>query len=483
MSESSRTTSKGVAQVSNENRPDTTSSLSRRGLLGAVAGGAVLSTLPALPSWAADDLRPGAVRAPSLDRYDLQVVRELSAEKALRHLQVLAEHIGPRIGGTAGERRAADYIADQLDRLYYDVTLQPFPVADKFLAQIGDPKNLLPDDLCWQAGSSPAGLNDVTVEGPAVDVGPITAPNWPADGVPGTIVLGDDTATARGGFVADAAARGAAAVVLLPADAVFPRRAQAFSPSAGLPTTGVPIPVVGVAQRQKQHLRETMMVTPLPLSITTVAHRGLTSHNVLAERRGHRDGVVMVSGHYDSVIGAPGANDDGSGTVLTMEIARVLRRLPTRSTLRFALWGSEEQGLIGSRYHVAQLAQPERDRIRAVFQNDMVATSWNPAITYWLLSFTGLANTATDAVRAAGQRLGYDAQMVGPVQRGASDHQSFQEVGIASANFSWRGEGGPFLLEPPYHSPEDTIAENVSLDRLQVSMELIGSAAYAVART
>ena len=63
----------------------------------------------------------------------------------------------------------------------------------------------------------------------------------------------------------------------------------------------------------------------------------------------------MVSGHYDTVIGAPGANDDGSGTVLTLEIARVLAELPTEATLRFALWGSEEQGLIGSRYHVAQL--------------------------------------------------------------------------------------------------------------------------------
>ena len=152
----------------------------------------------------------------------------------------------------------------------------------------------------------------------------------------------------------------------------------------------------------------------------------------------------------------------------------------TRATYRFCLWGSEEQGLIGSRYYVAQLPQPERDRIVAVFQNDMVATSWDPAVTYWLLSFTGLANAATDSVRAAAGRLGYD--VTGPVERGASDHQSFQEVGIAAANFSWRGEAGPALLEPPYHPPEDTIAKNISLERLQVSMELIGCAAYTVAR-
>ncbi|MFF0342279.1 M28 family metallopeptidase [Kribbella sp. NPDC004875] len=458
------------------------SGLSRRGLLGAVAGVTAASALTAAPAWGADDLRPGAVTRPKLDRYDRQIVSGLSSDRALEHLQVLSEHIGPRIGGTASEKRAADYIASQLDKFGYRTRLEPFPVADKFLAQITDVRGLLPDDLCWQAGAAPGGKLDVTVQGPVRDVGPATAPVWPAD-VAGSVVIADDTAAARPALVAEAAARGAVGVILLPADQVYPRRASAFSPS-GL--TDAPIPVIGVAQVQKRLIREALaVVTSLPLKISTTAHRGLISNNVIGERRGKSGAngpIVMVSGHYDTVPGAPGANDDGSGTVLTMELARVFSRIPTDATLRFALWGSEEQGLIGSRYHVAQLAQDQRDRYAAVFQNDMVATSWDPAVTYWLLSFTGLANTATDAVRAAGQRLGYDAQLVGPVQRGASDHQSFQEVGIASANFSWRGELAPSYLEPPYHSPEDTIAKNVSLERLQVSMELIGCATYEVAR-
>ncbi|WUJ71450.1 M28 family peptidase [Kribbella soli] len=455
------------------------SGLSRRGLL--IAGVAAATAVPVAPAWGADDLRPGAVTRPKLDKYDRQIVSGLSSDRALQHLQVLSERIGPRIGGTPSEKRAADYIAGQLDKFGYRTKLEPFPVADKFLAQITDVRGMLPDDLCWQAGAAPGGKLDVTVEGPVRDVGPASAPVWPAD-VAGAIVIADDTAAARPAFVAEAVARGAVGVILLPADQVFPRRASAFSPS-GL--TGAPIPVIGVAQVQKRLIREALaVVTALPLRISTAAYRGLISNNVIGERRGKSDGpIVMVSAHYDSVIGAPGANDDGSGTVLTMELARVFSRIPVDATLRFALWGSEEQGLIGSRYHVAQLPQAERDRYRAVFQNDMVATSWDPAVTYWLLSFTGLANTATDAVRAAGQRLGYDAQLVGPVERGASDHQSFQEVGIAAANFSWRGELAPSYLEPPYHSPEDTIAKNVSLERLQVSMELIGCAAYAVARS
>jgi aminopeptidase YwaD len=147
----------------------------------------------------------------------------------------------------------------------------------------------------------------------------------------------------------------------------------------------------------------------------------------------------------------PGANDDGSGTVLCLELARVLRAVPTHATIRFALWGSEEQGPIGPATRSGNSRNPSGTGILAVYQNDMVATSWDPATRYWLQSFTGQANRATDEVAAAAVRLGYDPQ-----------------VGIAAAM---------------YHSPEDTIAKNVSLERLQVSLELIGCAAYATARS
>lgn len=444
-------------------------------------GGAAGVALPA-PAWAVGDRRPGAVNPPALTAGDARVAGRVSAERALWHLQVLSQGIGPRIGGTRSERKAADYISGVLDGLGYDVTLQPFPVADKFLAQLESPRGL-PRDLCWQAGASPHGALDVKVRGEVVDVHAGAEADYPAD-VTGKVLLVDYVAADRETLVATAVARGAAAVIFLPVDLVEPRRAAAFSPTLpGSATTPVPIPVVGVAQAQKYRLRDLLADGRLRLTVSTVAHRGLTSHNVIAERRRKTTGgpVVMVSAHYDTVIGAPGANDDGSGTVLCLELARVLRKLPTEATLRFALWGSEEQGLIGSRYYVSQLPQEERDRIVAVYQNDMVATSWDPATRYWLLSFTGLANRATDEVTAAATRLGYDPRISPVTLRGSSDHQSFQEAGIAAANFSWRGEASPALLEPPYHSPEDTIAKNISLERLQVSMELIGSAAYATA--
>lgn len=473
--------------------------LSRRSVLGGLAG-SVAVVAAGQPAWAVDSARPGAVRGPALAAADRRIVREIRPEQALRHLRALSEDIGPRIGGTPSEYDAAQYVAAHLDRQRLAVRLEPFPVADKFLAQVDDPRGQLPDDICWQAGASPDAALDVRVAGDVVDVGPAATPSWPDD-VTGTIVLADDPQNAedplarvrtRAGFVRDAEARGAVAVVLLPADLAFPRRASASSPRLvpGVdpvppPTTVAGIPVLGVAQVQKRLLREDLAVRPLRLQVSTTAHRGLTSHNVIGERPPGRRGpspLVYVSAHYDTVIGAPGANDDGSGTALTLELARVFAKLGRLTAgVRFALWGSEEQGLIGSRHHVAQLAQPERDRIRGVFQNDMVGTSWSPATRYWQLSFDGQANPTTQTVTAAAGRLGYAPQISPVTQRGASDHQSFQEVGIASANFSWRGEATPALLEPPYHSPEDTIEKNISMDRLTVSTEMIGCAAHDLA--
>ncbi|MFD6565125.1 M28 family peptidase [Micromonospora profundi] len=447
-------------------------------------GGAATVALPA-PAWAANDKRPGAHRPPKLTPDDRKIIAQASAVRALKHLRVLSEDIGPRIGGTPSERRAADYIAKELGRLGYRVKLEPFAVADKFLAQLSSPTPL-PRDLNWQAGASAHGALNTTVRGDVVDAGAGAPENYPANAA-GKIVLVDYVAARREQLVATALAQGAVAVVLLAADGVPPRRSGTFSPTLpGSANSPVPIPVVGVAQAQKERLRALLAKRRrLTLTISTVAHRNLTSNNVIAERVGRAGAngpVVMVSAHYDTVIGAPGANDDGSGTVLCLELARVMKAIPLNATLRFALWGSEEQGLIGSRYHVRQLPQAERDRFLAVYQNDMVATSWDPATRYWQLSFDGQANRATDEVTAAGLRLGYDPRMSPVTQRGSSDHQSFQEVGIASANFSWRGEESPALLEPPYHTPEDTIAKNISLERLQVSLELIGCAAYATAR-
>jgi len=89
--------------------------------------------------------------------------------------------------------------------------------------------------------------------------------------------------------------------------------------------------------------------------------------------------IVLVTGHYDSRVTdildskslAPGANDDGSGTAVSLECARVLSKLKFRSTIIFLTVAGEEQGLNGSS-HFAQMAKEQGWNILAVLNNDIV---------------------------------------------------------------------------------------------------------------
>ena len=450
------------------------SEVKRRDLLAGAAAFTGFATVGLLPGTAAAATRqrPGAALPPSLAAGDKAVVARVDVRRALRHLKVLSDGIGWRIAGTRSEHRAARYIAGYLRELGYKVELQPFPVADKYLAEIRAEGERL-----WQCSASPQGAV-ASADGKVVDVGPATEVGGD---VRGRLVLFDRVAgmeTAQAKAAAEAGAK--AALIIAARSETYPeRKPGSFTPN--LDET-VDIPVLGLAEYHGERIR----AGARRLSFEITHHSGLTSYNVLAERKATLPNpsgkAVVVSAHYDSVPGSPGANDDGSGTVLCMELARVLRRLPTQQAIRICLWGSEEYGLIGARHYVQGLDEAGVAQITGCFQSDMVATSHPPAETYWLLSVDGADNSTTAAVTAAARRLGYVDQVQGPTARGSSDHEAFYERGIAAANFSWRGNEAPSQLEPIYHTPEDTIAQNISLKRLQVSLELIGCAAYETAR-
>ncbi|WP_067471649.1 M28 family peptidase [Actinomadura hibisca] len=450
------------------------SEVKRRDLLAGAAALAGFATVGLLPGTAAAATRqrPGALRAPSLTPGDKAVVARVDARRALRHLKVLSDEIGWRIAGTDAEHRAAWYIQRELRNLGYKVQLQPFPVPDKVLAEMWGR-----DNLHWQSAASLQGGTGA-VKADIVDLGDATTVTTDLGGRIAlfTRVTGQETAQAKA-----AAEHGAALVMIVNVrSTTYPeRKAASFVPVL---TESVGVPVLGLAEYHGAELRKGVK----RLSVKVTKHTNLTSYNVLAERKATLPNpgrkAVIVSAHYDSVPGSPGGNDDGSGTVLCLELARVLRRLPTQQDLRICLWGAEELGLVGARHYVKQLDDAAAARISGCFQNDMVATSHPPAGTYWLLSVDGAVNTTTAAVTAAAERLGYTGQTKGPVARGSSDHEAFFERGIAAGNFSWRGGEAPSQLEPVYHTPEDTIANNISLQRLQVSLELIGCALYEVAR-
>ncbi len=89
--------------------------------------------------------------------------------------------------------------------------------------------------------------------------------------------------------------------------------------------------------------------------------------------------IVLVTGHYDSRNsdtfdvngGAPGANDDGSGTAVSLECARVLSKIKFAGTIVFLTVAGEEQGLNGS-HHFAKMAKDQGWELEAVLNNDIV---------------------------------------------------------------------------------------------------------------
>src|ERR1700729_3743753 len=95
--------------------------------------------------------------------------------------------------------------------------------------------------------------------------------------------------------------------------------------------------------------------------------------------------IVLVTGHYDSrnsdtldVNGdAPGANDDASGTAVSLECARVLSKLKFRATIIFLTVAGEEQGLNGSG-HFAKMAKDQGWDIEAALNNDIVGGDRSP---------------------------------------------------------------------------------------------------------
>jgi Zn-dependent M28 family amino/carboxypeptidase len=86
--------------------------------------------------------------------------------------------------------------------------------------------------------------------------------------------------------------------------------------------------------------------------------RDQNANNIIADLPGTdpKAGYVMAGAHFDSWIAGDGASDNGAGSVVVIEAARILRQLGVRPkrTIRFALWEGEEQGLLGSRAYIDQ---------------------------------------------------------------------------------------------------------------------------------
>jgi hypothetical protein len=173
-----------------------------------------------------------------------------------------------------------------------------------------------------------------------------------------------------------------------------------------------------------------------------------------AERR-----LVYVVAHLDSINQAggpsgpaPGADDNASGAAGVLELARIFSTTAAEHDLRLVLFGGEEQGLHGSRAHVAALSGADRSRITMVVNMDMIGRRNTPAPSV-LLEGAPLAQTVIDALAQAAHDT-TDLEVFVSLEPFASDHVPFIDAGLPAV-LTIEGEDSLNLDE---HTPRDTIA-------------------------
>ena len=181
---------------------------------------------------------------------------------------------------------------------------------------------------------------------------------------------------------------------------------------------------------------------PVKLRINVQAHYvtdDLDSYNVVADLPGSdprlKSEVVMVGAHLDSWHTGTGAADNADGVAVMLETMRILKTLglSPKRTIRVALWGGEEEGLLGSKAYVAQ--HFDGDANRGARDNTFVYLNIDPAtgpIYGWYMQDSEPAKALFDAWLAPLKDVGARRNVIAGI--GATDHLSFRAAGIPGFN-------------------------------------------------
>jgi Zn-dependent M28 family amino/carboxypeptidase len=366
-----------------------------------------------------------------------QDATRFSGAAAKQQVDVLAGQIGSRAAGSAAYDQAVGYAETQLRQWGYAPTLQSFPIT--VFEDLGSSVEVSPSQ-----GSSVHVAADTLqysiagqIQAPLVAAGLGQVQDFAGVDTQGKIALIRRGMLRFSDKVANAAAAGALGVIVYNDG---PGRVQ------GSLVERPSVPAVTVSGEDGEQLVGLLAAGQVIANLTVEAQTEQRSGtNVIAELPGGRPdaGTVIFTAHLDSVPAGPGANDNGSGSGVVLELAHELAQRSAGErplTLRFALFGAEEIGLDGSQYYVQHLSEADRLALHANINLDMVGVgdSWR---------FGGsedLIQLALGAANDLGERA---LPLRGPLS-GASDHASFLNAGVPAV-FVHR------VQDPNYHSAED----------------------------
>jgi hypothetical protein len=358
----------------------------RRSLIGAVVAlAAALMLAPAAS--AVDDvntkkLRKGVTAAGILDH--------------MRALQRIANaNDGTRAATTSGYDASLDYVEKRMKNAGYKVTRDEFPfaaweqTAPALLQREGQapytegPPEGGGDYSVAQfsgAGNVTAQVvttNDIVLD-PTGEPGSGTSgceeADWAGQDLTGKIALVERGTCAFVDKINLAKQLGAAAVLIF--NDGYPDRLEPFQIGAP-PFIGIPVAMTSFDVGSALYTAIQSGTVNMTFNVQATTEE-VPQYNLIADsKQGDPERTIVVGAHLDSVEAGPGINDNGSGTATDIEIAEQIAKLKKnpRNRIRFAFWGAEEAGLVGSTAYVQDLIDSgEIDDVEANLNFDMLAS-------------------------------------------------------------------------------------------------------------
>jgi Zn-dependent M28 family amino/carboxypeptidase len=353
-----------------------------------------------------------------------------------------------RAAGTAGYDASVQYVMGKLEAAGYNVSLDEFDFAR--WEQTG-PSVLQFGSTTYQEGTdyvtpTLSGGGDVTATiVPTNDIvlPPGAAPNTSNSGCE----AGDFPANTTGNValiqrgtcpfvtkINNAKAAGAAAVLIFNEGQTDPPRTDPVAFNAP-PFIGIPVLSTSFAVGEALYNAPDDAQARVAVNATTTP---VTQANVIADSpRGDADRTIVLGAHLDSVQAGPGINDNGSGSSTILEIAEEVAQLPRnpRNRLRFAFWGAEEAGLIGSTAYVAGLSPAGLRDIAMNLNFDMVGSPN-------FVRFVYDGNTSDTPPSAGGAPAGS-----GTIEQVFLDYFRSQNLATLPTAFDGRSDYGPFIAQ------------------------------------
>lgn len=427
---------------------------------------------------------------------------------------------GTREASSAGYLASVEYVADQMQAAGYNVTVQPFdyPFFEETTPAILE--KLAPEFASYEyfgdfgfATMTYSGSGDVTGVAQGVDLilPPAPVENTSTSGceaadfagfIPGNIAILQRGSCSFAQKAANADAAGAAGVVIF--NEGQPGRDVNFLGTLGGPDFDIPI--VGAsfavgAELAAAYGDENAEDVSVRIVVDATSETRMSANVIADSPLGRDDRIVVVGAHLDSVSEGPGIQDNGTGSAAILEIALQMAALEIepRNRVRFAWWGAEEAGLLGSEFYVSQLASRDIKNIAVNLNFDMIGS---PNFVRFVYDGDG------DATGTAGPNgssntekvfLDYFAEQGLPVEPtafdGRSDYGPFIEVGIPAGGLFTGAEGiktdeeaavyggvAGTQYDPCYHLACDTF-DNISLEALDQMSDATAHAVLTFALT